>query len=327
MTRARGLLLLLCLALAVVFVSDGRIKNGAGGRERQRIIYVYKTTRGDIEFWRAVTEGIQAGADEYGFDYTILGAREEWDIEGNIEAVRRAISLRPDAIVLSAADYELLAPVAAEAVEAGIPLLTMDSDVAGGISRCYIGTDNYEIGVQMAAELQKRIPPEGRVAVVGHVESSRTAMERVRGAYSVLDPQRTGAMLPPVYCDNQIVTAREQTLALLEEYPDITGFIATNERSAIGVAEGIARLGRQGELAVITCDNASRQISYLEQGVIDATIVQKPFSMGYFSVKIVDSLLNGRAGDEIAAAFFTGSDVITLDNYFTYENQKLLFPL
>lgn len=326
--RPKTLISLTCLVLAVFFLTSGSwMKNDPSEQERQKIIYVYKTTMGEIEFWQSISDGIRAGAEEYGFEYSILGAREEWDIEGNIEAVRRAISLRPDVIVLAAADYELLAPVAQKVVEEGILLLTLDSDVGGGISRCYIGTDNFLVGVQMAEELQKHIPLYGRVAIVGHVKSSHTALERVRGASHILDPEQSGLLLPPVYCNNQVITAREQTRALLQEHPDIAGFIATNELSAIGVAEGLVELGLQDEVAVITCDNASRQISYLEQGVIDATVIQKPFSMGYFSVKIADSLLNKRGDAEIGTEFFTDTEMITVENYFTPENQKILFPL
>lgn len=321
-------ILLVCVAVIVsFFVADGLLREDAEAKKSNKIIYIYKTTQGDVEFWNSITDGIHSGARQFGYEFSVLGARDESDIDGNIEALHRAASLNPDAIVLSAASYELLAPAAQKVADQGILLVTMDSDVAGDISRCYIGTDNFSAGVKMAQELQKRIPDTGRVAVVGHVKESLTAQQRIQGAVSVLEADNSDRVIDPVYCDNKSSIARDKTINLLKAYPDIQGIIATNENSANGVGEALVMMEMQDKISVIGCDNSSQQISYLEQGVIDATIVQNPFSMGYFSVKIVDQLLKGDKKKEIGSSFYTDTAVITLENYFTTDNQKLLFPL
>jgi ribose transport system substrate-binding protein len=61
----------------------------------------------------------------------------------------------------------------------------------------------------------------------------------------------------------------------------------------------------------------------LEEGVIQAIVVQKPFNMGYLGVKTSIHLLNKV---KISPRMDTGSEIITQDNMYTYENQKLLFP-
>ena len=317
---------LLCVVvLAITMVAgDGRLFPGELREAKPRIIYVYKSSLGEIQFWSSVTQGIKAGVEEFGYAYSILGARDESDIEGNILAVQRAISLQPEVIVLAASDYQLLEPVARKVVDAGILLLTIDSDVAGGVSRCFIGTDNYSVGRQMGEELLKRIPDDSTVAVISHVRNSHTATQRIRGVADAVAEGGAARLLAPVYCDNRTSLAKEYTLSLMKENPDIAGFIATNELSAIGLSEGLVELGLQDQIAVITCDNASDQIAYLERGVIDATIVQRPFNMGYFSVQIADALL--RNPKDAPDFYDTGCSVITIENYFTPENQKLLFP-
>jgi ribose transport system substrate-binding protein len=216
--------------------------------------------------------------------------------------------------------------VAQKAVDDGILLLTLDSDVSGGVARCFIGTDNYAAGRQMGEELLKRIPGGGKVGIIGHVAEANTAIERIRGATEVLEAAGC-EVLPPVYCNNLSSEAQAAVNRMLVENLDMVGFVATNELAANGVAAALAAAGLQASVAAVTCDHSTGQIAYLEQGVIDATVVQKPFNMGYFSVQVATVLLNNPKDGSIPAVFDTGIEVITLENYFTPENQKLLFPL
>lgn len=286
------------------------------------IVFVYKTTSGSIEFWNSITEGIEAASNEYEVDYQIIGALEEADIEGNMRAVEDAIGMNPDAIILTASDYVLLEPYAKLVSDSGILLLTLDSDVSGGYSQCFVATDNIMLGRLMGEEIKKRTPDDGKIGVIGHIKGSDTAIARVSGIREVLGSRALDA----IYCDNNAEKSKEQTLELISQNPDLTGIIATNELSALGVSMAVDQLGLGDSVAVVTCDNSSRQITYLEQGVIDATVTQKPFNMGYMSVAIACGLLSGKNTDEIPAFYDTGCEVITRDNMFTMENQKLLFP-
>jgi len=318
-------LAVLLVVIAVVFGHYSMTTQEHEG-ERVKIIFVYKTTKiGQIEFWNSITDGIKAASDEFQVDYEILGALEESDVAGNIQAVEKAIRMTPDVIVLTAADYVLLEPYAKKVIDAGILLMTMDSDVAGGHSRCFVATDNILLGKQMGGEMIKRANPGGKIGIVGHIRGTATAIERVSGVIQALD-SRGWTALEPVYCDNNTEEAKRQTIRIIEQNPDLTGIVATNEVSAHGVAMAIDELGLRDEIIVVTCDNSSRQITYLEQGIIDVTISQRPFNMGYKSVQIATDLLKNKNNPDIPAFFNTGFEVVTRDNMFSPENQKLLFP-
>lgn len=292
-------------------------------KERANIVFVYKTMSMEIEFWYSTVEGTKAAAKEFDVDYKIIGPAEESDLEGNIKAVAEAIEMRPDVIVLTATDYERLAPAAESILDAGILLMTMDSDVAGGISRCFVATDNVMLGRLMGEEMSKRVPADGKVGIVAHIKGSGTAIERISGATDVLGGA-SGRVLEPVYCDNHTGKSLELTLEMIAQNPDLTGIIATNEISGLGVASAVMQLGLQDVITVVTCDNSSRQITFLEQGAIDVTVTQKPFNMGYMSVELATRLLRG--DDTVPRFFDTGCEVITRENMFSIENQKLLFP-
>ena len=294
--------------------------------QRPRIVFVYKTLVSGIEFWDNITEGINAAAEEFEVHCEIIGGKEEADIIGNIQALENAIAMNPDAIVLVAADYKLFEPYAQHIGSSKTLLLTMDSDVAGGWSRCFIATDNTELGRKMGGEMLNRIPQTGKVAVVGHIQGTNSAIERVSGVLEALSGLESGRVLETVYCDNRVIQAKEVALELIAKHPDIVGMIATNEISAVGVGMAVSSLNLQNEISIVTCDNSSQQISYLEQGVIDATVAQRPFNMGYMSVQLALELLKNPNAKDFPSFYDTGSEVITRENMYNIENQKLMFP-
>jgi len=309
----------------LVAVYPGAVFSQKNNQQERSIIYIFKTTADSSEFWNSVSDGIEAGSREFGFSYDILGASDETDIDGNIAAVEQAIAIKPDVIVLSASNYEALEDAARHAVEEGIILLTLDSGVAGDWAHCYVGSNNYEIGRLLGEELKARIGDEGKIALIGHIEGAQSVEERLSGALDSLASLDARRILPTVFCDGDSAKAKRQLQGLFEEHPDISGVIATNEDSALGAGDAVSELKLKDTVTVITCDNALRQISYLEQGVIDATIAQKPFNMGYISVQTADRLLRG-GGSKVPEFYDTGVEIITVDNMFTIENQKLIFP-
>ncbi|MOA19354.1 hypothetical protein D3C78_1397310 [compost metagenome] len=74
---------------------------------------------------------------------------------------------------------------------------------------------------------------------------------------------------------------------------------------------------------LIGFDSSMKEISYLEEGVLQATIVQKPFNMGYLAVKTV---IDARNGLKVQPKIDTGSEIITKENMYASDVQKLLFP-
>jgi ribose transport system substrate-binding protein len=71
-------------------------------------------------------------------------------------------------------------------------------------------------------------------------------------------------------------------------------------------------------------DNSREEIEYLEDGVVQALVVQKPFNMGYLGVKTLIEILRG---EEVPEVIHTESVLVRKEDMFTPENQKLLFPL
>jgi len=79
-----------------------------------------------------------------------------------------------------------------------------------------------------------------------------------------------------------------------------------------------------GRVYVVGCDNSQRQIQFLEQNIIQAIVTQRPFNMGYVAVQQAVRVANGEQTDDFVEVSCV---LITRENMYTQENQKLLFPV
>jgi ribose transport system substrate-binding protein len=70
-------------------------------------------------------------------------------------------------------------------------------------------------------------------------------------------------------------------------------------------------------------DNPLGRINLIEEGIIAAVVIQKPFNMGYLAVRAARDTVENR---NLPPFIDTGSVLITAENLYEPENQKLLFP-
>jgi ribose transport system substrate-binding protein len=287
----------------------------------RRVVLVMKTTERISEFWIILEKGaIQAGED-LGISVEVTGPDLEENIEQQIYLMDEIIASDPDAIILAATDYYRLVPVAEKAVDEGIPLLMVDSFIDSTESQCNIGTDNIAAGRKLGRYMKTFLHPGDEVAVISFVRDSSSAIDREKGflaeignLYSVYDT---------IYTNNNIETGYQATLNMLEKYPEIRGLVALNENSALGTYRALKDSGLQDRIVFMTFDSDLELIHGLEEEIIDATLVQKPYNMGYLSVKNAFSLIEGKT---VHRNIDTGSELITKQNMYNIRNQKLLFP-
>ena len=316
--------ILLCITLFTLFWWNERRKVSPVPDHRPYSIEaVFKSYSHPPTFWTLVGDGLLAAEREFDVTCNITAPDLESDIDGQIGLVRAAIGRHPDAIVLAAADYELLAPVCQEAVDAGIVLITLDSDVNCAGRAAFIGTDNVEVGRKLGRLMAEQIGDEAKFGVISHVEGTATATDRLSGLMEAT-PDAEERMAGFAYCEGSEELAQERAEAILRADPDIACIVGLNESSALGVANALTELGLADKVKLVVCDSSEKQVQFLENGTIQACVVQNPFSMGYQSVVNAISLLNKKP---VEARTYTASEIVRRQDLKKANFQQLIIPL
>lgn len=313
------ILILLCILVPAIY---NFFHADLEPKEPMRIIYVPKIIDESNEFWSALIGGAKMAAKENDVDLKVVGTKNEGDYIRQNELIDWAIRQKPDAIVLSPSDYTETTSMAKKVADNKIRLVFIDSTVDENIQDALVATDNYRAGKKMGEFMKTLIDKHTKIAIMGHVKTSSTAIERQKGMRDGLGNDQN-RIVDVVFCDSDTTKAYTITIELLKQYPDITMIAGLNEYSSVGVARAIKYLGLTGKVKVIGFDSSIEEIELLEEGVFQGLIIQKSFNMGYLGIEEAINLIKG---NKVEKNVDSGSQLITKDNMYTEENQKLLFP-
>lgn len=291
-------------------------------KENVKIIFIPKVQDITNDFWMTMASGAKSAAKEYQAELTILAPNEENDYELQERYIDEAIKLKPDVIVVAPIHYSMITEVIEKINEANIKLVLIDSKLNKDLEECYIGTNNIEAGLQMGREIKNYIKKDTKIAIMSHVKGASTAIEREEGLRKGLGDEEK-RIEKVLYCDSDYEEAYRQTKNLIKENPEINFIAGLNLYSTVGVARAIKEMNMGRKIQVVGFDSDMEGIEYLEEGIIDTLIVQKPFNMGYLGIEKAVEVVRKQS---VPKSIYSETEIITADNIYTDENQKLLFP-
>jgi simple sugar transport system substrate-binding protein len=245
-------------------------------------VNLYVITHGDDGvFWSVVQKAVeQAGAD-LGINVTYQGANN--DAETQSQMIEAAIATNPDGIAISLADPEGVSAAAQAVTDAGIPLYTINS-----------GVNNYQdLGAVTHVGQTETIAGNGAgerfnelgvtKILCGRQEQTNVALEeRCEGLDETFDGEIVSEF---VGLDADPEAQEQQIAALLQEDPDIDGFMGTGPNLPLRAIAAAETAGR--ELQIAGFDLSPDLISAIEAGDVQFTVDQQQYLQGYLPVVLM----------------------------------------
>lgn len=286
------------------------------------VALVAKSTQ--TEFWLSVFAGAEAAATEYNVKLSIVGPETEEDYETQNRMVAEAVEAGAEAVVFSAIDFENNAVAIDQAAGEGVKIVAIDSNVASSAVSTYIGTDNYAAGQMAAQAALDRVSGPLSVGIINYDVSSANGQERQRGAVDAFRESGRAEITAVINTLAEAEHAREDTAALLTAHPGIDVLLAFNEPTSVGAAEAVEELGLSQKVFLVGFDSNVITIDGLQEGSVDALVVQNPYAMGYLGVESAYKLLSGQGG-ELEQTVDTSTQIVDRENLFSTDSQKALF--
>lgn len=290
--------------------------------EQYTVTLVAKSTQ--TEFWLSVFAGAEAAATEYNLKLDIIGPATEEDYESQNQMISQAVDAGTEAIVFSAIDYENNAAAIDDAAHAGVKIVAIDSSVASNLVSTYIGTNNYAAGQMAAQAALDRVQGQLKVGLVNYDINSANGQERERGAVDAFMESGRAEIAGVINTLAEAEQACTDTAALLEKYPEINVLLAFNEPTSVGAAQAVEELGGSEDIFLVGFDSNVATVDGLQEGSVDALVVQNPYAMGYLGVESAYRLLTGQS-DGMERTVDTSTRIVDRDNIFTMDSQKALF--
>ncbi|MDD2375453.1 MAG: substrate-binding domain-containing protein [Eubacteriales bacterium] len=283
----------------------------------------------ESDFFQTVKLGAEAAGKEYNADVRFTGPASESEIQEQIRMLYEMIESdnKPDVLLLAAADVEALAEPAQAAIDAGVPVITVDSGVNLDSVSSVIETDNLAVGSQLGHAVADAVDGKATILLVNFVAGTSTAEAREQGFLDAVVNYKDIEIANIVFCNSQEQLARELVHEQLALRPDINVVVGLNAHGTIGAGRAIldrASMGIDDNIRLFGVDSTPEEVLHLDRGTLEATVIQNPYAMGYFGVQQAVRLLQKEKIDKLT---YTDSVLITRENMYAPENQKLVFPL
>jgi ribose transport system substrate-binding protein len=277
------------LALAVAFTS------GCEGRHSSKEVFYLIATNLKLPYWQTAVAGFNKAAAQYKVTARVEGP-DNYDAPAELAALHSAIAVKPAGILISVADASVLQPEIDAAINAGIPVITFDSDAAGSRRLYFIGTNNLEAGRLGGKRVVEKLGGKGNV-VFFTLGDQPNIDERLKGFKEVLAtrPDIHIAAVVDIKGDARNAFDWTQESMALTGSQRIDAFVSLESSSGKLVADAVKRGG--GGREVLAFDVDQDTLDGIKSGAIDATIAQKPFTMAYVGLKALDEIYHDPPND------------------------------
>ncbi|MBL03415.1 MAG: sugar ABC transporter substrate-binding protein [Acidobacteria bacterium] len=293
---------------------------------RLRIAVVPKGTTHD--FWKAIHAGALQAEEELG-NITVVyrGPEREDDRDQQVSLVQNLLTGSVDAIVLAPLDENALLPSVRLATQSGIPVIIIDSGLAGEVGQdyiSYVATDNHEGGRLAGRHMGELLNGEGQVLLLRHAEGSESTMRREEGFIEALAEFPNIELIDPKrYSGVTTATAQIAAENLLTTYDKVDGIFCANESCTFGLLLALRSRGLAGKIRFVGFDTNSELVDALGEGELDGLVVQDPMAMGYLGVKTAVAHL---ASESVELRQNTGVRLATRENMHESDIAQLLAP-
>lgn len=302
----------------------------AGAPLKVRLVYGVK---GD-GFYVTMEKGARAKAEELGVDFNADGPAQ-FDATLQRPILDATVAQQPSAICIAATDKQAFIEPLRAASDAGINVISVDTfigDTAGDYTTgdvtfplSYIGSDNVQGGKVACQAVIDAMGGAGKMYIQNVRPGISTTDQREQGCKEAIDA--TGGKVELVgvdYNDDSAAKAAEQTAAVLQRVPDLSGVFGANLFSAEGASQAVKNAGLTGTVKVAAFDAPEAAIEDLRNEVVDIVIAQHPYEMGQ---KCIEYAVAAAGGDtaSIDKRWPTGYTIITRDNVDSEEAQQSIY--
>jgi ribose transport system substrate-binding protein len=260
-------------------------------RHSNKEVYYLVTTNAALPYWHSAIAGFKNAAAQYKVTARVVGP-DGYDPQAELAEFQKAVAAKPAGILISVSDVSVLQPEIDTAIGAGVPVLTIDSDAAGSRRLFFIGTNNLEAGRLGGRRVVEKLGGRGNV-VFFTIPGQPNTDERLKGFKDAFagSPEIKIADTVDVKSDPRAAFDRTQEFLTLTGPKKIDAYICLESASGKMVADAVKR-AKGEKIEVIAWDVNQDTLDGIKDGTIDATVVQKPYTMAYYGLKALDEIFH-----------------------------------
>ncbi len=268
------------------------------------------------EFITMLKEAMELQFKKYpNVEYIINDAEAKPDKQ--VSQMDNFVSQKVDAIICNPADANAMIPAIENAVKAGIPVITLSSDISKNVGQFWSGSENESAGEIEAEYIAKKLNGKGNIAILRGPIGHFAEIGRFAGYKKVFDK----------YPDIKIVFdqtgnwQREQAMSIMENWlqsgKQIDAVLAQNDGMALGALKAVQDAGLKDKITVAGVDAIKDALDSVKAGELDATTFQDAIGQANGAV---DMAVKAGSGEQIQPNVIP-FELVTKENVDTFYSR------
>lgn len=245
-------------------------------------------------FFVTMQEGAEERAEALGHELIVLDSGN--DAARELSNVEDALSRDIDVLLMNPTDSDAAVSSVRSANARNVPVITLDRSANGGRVASHIASDNVAGGQLAGGYIADRLGGEGRVVQLEGVPGASATRDRGEGFMSAVEEApgiELVATQPANFNRTEGLNVMEN---LLQAHPDLEAVFAQNDEMALGAQRALQASGGD-DVILVGFDGTDAGIQAVEDGIMDATIAQRPALIGALGINTADALLKGESVD------------------------------
>jgi simple sugar transport system substrate-binding protein len=288
---------------------------GSAQAEGENFIFI--THGADSDSWfNVIRNAIRVTSEQMGVT-TEYRNPPNGDLADMARIVEQAVASGPDGIIVTIADFNILQDPINNAVDAGIPVVTVNSGTIAQSQELgalmHVGQPEYEAG--FGAGERARAEGVETFLCVNHYITNPASVQRCEGFAAGLGVELGDQMIDSGLDPSEI---ENRVMAYLNANPDTDAILALGPNSAAPSIRAVNNMGLSGTIYFGTFDLSPEISEAIKDGTIAFAIDQQPYLQGSVPIQVLTNFV--RYGVAPANSIFTGPGFVTTENIDLVES-------
>jgi rhamnose transport system substrate-binding protein len=308
--------LMLVLAACGEKEAPGGATGGGGGDNTTKVAFVPKLV--GIPYFEAMKTGGDQAAKDLSVQFIYQGDTTA-DPAKQAEIINSLIQQKVSALAVAPNDPAAIAPLLKRAADAGIKVLTSDTDAPDSVREVFVNqAEDQAIGETTAEALASQMGGSGKWAIVscGQTAQNLNAWIGIEKKY-ISGKYPNMQLVDTVYAGEDQAKSVQLAKDLMTANPDLKGLIGQCSVSAPGVAQAVTELNKTGKVFTTGISTPSSMKEYVKSGAAAKVVLWDVTKLGFLTVWAGQQLVDGKS-------FQAENDVPTVGKVKYVDAKKML---
>jgi ribose transport system substrate-binding protein len=282
-----GIVLILTMQFFGCTAAEPAEESEAGLMKAEDITIGFSLWTMQFTFFQNLEKGVKDACADLGFEYVMIDQNS--DATKMVQDMNSLVEQGVSGIVSTPVDPGAIGPAVQNARDAGIPVVCADIGKSGPVNALLI-SNNFNGGELAVEFLDGKLGNNSLQLGLGNCLPQWTyARQRGEGflakALELEYNVGSNIIVQTPSAEGGFDTMQQ----IMSAVPDVAGVFFVSGREAVGAAQAIEASGK--DVVVVGYNGDPEEFQAMKDGILDATILQEPYYIGYKSVEILAEIL------------------------------------